>query len=226
MQLKINGQLQTFTSIQTFRKQWDLPIDFQVDYFEPKDWEGLGSMKGADEALIQMKQEVLDVIPETITPLNILSVVDILSQTFRYLMETANEQMGLRYHDIGFAAAGFEDVLRGTSYHLLRLNHTYQGDVEQIRQNFDFSSTHQNWLDASARLSTTMHTYQHGDNQFKVRIVNHIYGRVGLEVQTATEVYYVLDKSLACPGEGYMWKLFQEITQVLIERFAPTKPRN
>ena len=111
MQLTINGQPQTFISIQTFRSQWNLPDEFQTDYFEPKDWEGLGSMKGAHDALAQMRREVLATVPETITPLNILSTVDLLTTSYRYQLEKANEQMELRQHDVGFAVAGFEDVM-------------------------------------------------------------------------------------------------------------------
>jgi len=220
MQLLINGKQQTFIPMQTFRKQWNLPQTFAVDFFEPKNWEGLGSMKGADTALTTMKQAILADIPETITPLNLLSVVDLLAKTFQHQLEIANKAIGLRYHDIGFAAAGFEDVLRNTAYYLLRLNHTYQGDLEQLRQNFDFRSIYKPWLDASARLSTTVHSYQHGDNQFQIRVVNHIYGRVGLEVQIDTTCYYVVDKTLACPGEGYMGELLRDIAQILSERLS------
>ncbi len=220
MQLTINDKPQTFSPIQTFRSRWNLPDEFQIDYFEPKDWEGLGSMKGAGDALAQMKQEVLATIPEVVTPLNVLSAVDILRTSFRYQMEMANEQMGLRHHDVGFAVAGFEDVMRNAVYELLRLNTFHQNDLAQVRQNFDFPAIYQAWLDTSARLSSTVHTYRHGSNEFKVRIVNHIYGRVGLEVKINGEVYYVTDKALACPGESYMWELCQEVAQVLCNRLG------
>jgi hypothetical protein len=220
MKLKINHQLQEFTPIQEFRAQWDLSDEFDMNYFEPKDLTGLGSIEGAGDALAEMKQNVIASVPETITPINILNVIDLLVKDFQYQLQIANKHVGLRFHDVGFAVAGFEDVLRSAAYELLQLNHTYQGDITQIRQNFDFPAVYQNWLDDSARLSASVHVYQHDDQQFEVRVVNHIYGRVGLEVSVANEIYYITDKSLACPGESYMYGLCLGVACQLCEMFG------
>jgi hypothetical protein len=221
VQLTINDQPQKFISLQQFCRQWDLPDDFGMNFFEPKSWAGLGSIKGAGEAMMVMKDEVIDSIPEPIPIAGLFSVVDIVSQSFRYQLEMANQEIGLRLHDVGFAVAGFEDVMRDVVYQLMRLNHTYQGDLDQARQNFDFWSGYQSWLDTSVRVSSEVHVYQHAENTFDVRIVNHIYGRVGLEVRVDSIIYFVTDKSLACPGENFMEDLCREVTERICERLIP-----
>ncbi len=220
MQLTIKGQPQTFIPIKTFRNQWDLPDEFQVDYFEPKMWSGLGSMEGSGPALTAMRQSVLETISDEVTFDNLLNVVDLLTDNCRYQFEQANQQMGLRLHDVGFAMAGFEDVMRGVAYDLLRLKHIYHDDLAQIRQNFNFKLVYNNWLADSVRLSATINSYQNNNQLFEVCIVNHIYGRVGLEVRIANEVYYVTDKTLACPGENYMEELCQAIAQTMGDRLC------
>jgi hypothetical protein len=220
MHLTINNQLQEFMSLQQFSRQWGLPDDFGVNVFEPKSWEGLGSIKGAGDAMTAMKDAVIAAIPEAIPVAALLSVVDILSQSFRYQLEMANQHIGLRLHDVGFAVAGFEDVVRDVVYQLLRLNHTYQGDLSQTRQKFDFLSVYQTWLDASARVSSEVYTYRHAENTFDVRIVNHIYGRVGLQVMIDSKTYFVADKSLACPGEHFMDELCREVAETICERLV------
>jgi hypothetical protein len=220
MQLLIEGQLQTFIPVQQFRQQWHLPVEFGVDFFEPKNWDGLGSIKGSGEAMARIKDNVLADIPEAIPLTGLLSLADILSASFRYQLELANDHIGLRLHDVGFAVAGFEDVLRDATYQLLRLNHTYQGDVSQIRQNFDFLSVYQTWVGASVRVSSGLHTYQHAGDIFAVQIVNHIYGRVGLCVRVDSNIYFVEDKSLACPGENFMESLCGEVMQTICNRLV------
>ena len=220
MQLTINNQPQEFISLQQFCHQWNLPDDFGVNFFEPKNWDGLGSIKGAGEMMAVMKDEVIAAIPETIPIAGLLSVVDIVSQSFRYRLEIANNRIGLRLHDVGFAVAGFEDVMRDGIYQLLRLNHTYQGNLVQIRKNFDFVSVYQTWLDASVRVSSEVRTIQYAENIFDVQIVNHIYGRVGLEVTVDSKTYFVTDKSLACPGENFMEELCREAAKNICKRLV------
>ena len=101
MELVINGRRQNFMPIQQFRSQWHLPDEFGVAYFEPKDWQGLGSIKGAGGAMSAMRKAVLADMPETVRWANLLSVVDLLTQTFRYQLEQANTHIGLRLHDVG-----------------------------------------------------------------------------------------------------------------------------
>ncbi|MDM8530363.1 hypothetical protein QUF63_04275 [Anaerolineales bacterium HSG25] len=215
MNLVINKQPQKFIPIQKFRTEWQLSDEFGVAYFEPKDWQELGSMKGTGEAMALLKKTVLDAVPPALTMDNLLSCVDILTNSYQYQLQIANHQIGLRLHDVGFATAGFEDVIRSVTYNLLQLNHTYQGDIAQIQTQFNFSAVYHAWLADSVRVSATVHEYSHGDQLFQIRIVNHIYGRVGLEVVVEDEVYYLLDKELACPGENFMYYLCQDVAKQL-----------
>jgi hypothetical protein len=79
---------------------------------------------------------------------------------------------------------------------------------------------YQTWLDASVRVSSDVHTYQHAEHTFDVRIVNHIYGRVGLEVRVDSKTFFITDKSLACPGENFIEELCREVTGKICERLA------
>lgn len=220
MELIIDGKHTTFAPLQIFCKQWNLPAEFGVNYFEPKDSAGLGSIKKAGDALAHMKQKILVSIPLTIPVVSLLSVSDILAKSYQYELQIANEHVGLRLHDVGFAVAGFQDVIQAVIYELVRLNHTYRGDLTKIGAEFNFVTVYHNWLNASVRPSSTVHTYTHNNKQFQVRIINHIYGRVGLAVDVDNEVYYVADKTLACPGENYMFDLCEAVAIRLCERLT------
>ena len=58
MQLTIAEDTHTFIPLQAFRSQWGLPDDFNLAHFEPKDWQGLGSLDGSGKALATVRQRV------------------------------------------------------------------------------------------------------------------------------------------------------------------------
>jgi hypothetical protein len=124
--------------------------------------------------------------------------------------------------EIDFAVAGFQDVLQAAAYRLIQLVQIYRAEPGQIAEKFDFSAIYQNWLDDSVRISTTVHLYQQGETEFKVRVLNNIYGRVGLEVEVAGEKHYVLDMGLACPAASYMRGLGGEVAQRLCQNLVET----
>jgi hypothetical protein len=113
--------------------------------------------------------------------------------------------------------AGFADVLQSVAYQLIQLSHTYRHDPGQIQSHFDFAAVYQSWLDASARASAATHFYIYNDATYAVQVVYNAYGRVGLKVQVAEEVYYVADTALACPASNYMLDLCGAVTQALCE---------
>jgi hypothetical protein len=220
MLLRINNQQYTFIPLQTFRKRWQLLEDFTIDRFDPKNWAGLGSLKTSSQAMKELKQRLIEAVPPLIIPIRLIDEVDTLTDSFRHELETINPQIGLRPAEIDFAAAGFQDVLHAVGYHLLQLAHTHRHNPALIGQHFDFAGVHQIWLDESVRVSTTVHNYLSGDNQFQVQVIYYAYGRVGLEVIVPTgESFYVTDSSLACPASQFMETLEEQVAQVLVQAF-------
>lgn len=220
MQLRINNQNRTLIPIQTFRAQWGLPDSFQMVYFESKEWKGLGSLEGAGPALATVRQRMIQAVPSQVTISSLLSAVDDLSYIFRHELGAANVRIGLRSVEVDFAVSGFYDVLQAVAYRLAELYHTHRNDLTQLGHSFDFPNIYQTWLDNSVQVSTTTHTYKHNDTQFKVRIIYNIYGHIGLEVETANELHYVVDMSLACPASSYMYELCSQVAQALCRAFT------
>lgn len=215
MQLAIDGQRQTFIPLLTFRSQHRLPPEFAVAYFEPKEWQGLGSMEGSGQALLQMRQRLLEAIPPSVSLTALISQAQALTDCFQRELNAINSQIGLREVEVEFAVAGFADVMQSVAYNLIQLSHTHQHNLAQIKNQFDFSSLYQNWLDASARVSVPPRSYLHEGVSYQVQIIYNAYGRVGLKVNTADEVYYVSDPALACPAANYMLDLCSAAAQVL-----------
>jgi len=203
-----------------FRAKWGLPNSFQMAYFEPKEWEGLGSLDGAGPALATARQHVIQAVPSQITFTKLLSTVDDLSHIFRHELGVANVQVGLRTVEVDFAVSGFNDVLQAVAYRLMELYHSHPDGLTQIHNNFDFAGVYQNWLDNSVQVSTTAHIYEHTDTEFKVRIIYNIYGHIGLEVATADELHYVVDMSLACPASSYIYELCSQVVKAMCRAFT------
>lgn len=217
MQLAIDGQRQTFIPLATFRSQQGLPTDFAVAYFEPKEWQGLGSLDGSGSALPLVRQRVLAAIPPSVLLTELIFQAQALTACFQRELTAINRQIGLREVEVEFAVAGFADVMQSVAYTLIQLSHTHQHNLAQIKEQFDFSSLYQNWLDASARVSTPPRIYLHEGVSCQVQIIYNAYGRVGLKVTTADEVYYVSDPALACPAATYMFDLCSAAAQSLCD---------
>lgn len=217
MQFLIGEQLQTLIPLQHFREQWHLPDDFGVALFEPKEWTGLGSMEGAGRDLSLVRQRIVQAVPMPLAPAGLRIAVEGLTRYFEQELQAANTQVGLREVEVDFAVAGFGDVLQAIAYRLIQLAQLYRQDPAQIAAKFDFAELYQTWLDGSARVSTKIHSYRQGETEFQVRVLNNIYGRIGLEVQAGEERYYVLDTALACPAASYMRGLCQEVAQKICQ---------
>ncbi|NJN95965.1 MAG: hypothetical protein HC875_18580 [Anaerolineales bacterium] len=215
MQLAIDGQCQTFIPLATFRSQRGLPPEFAVAYFEPKEWQGLGSMEGSSQALLQMRQRLLDAVPQTVPLTELIPQAQAITDCFHHELAAINSQIGLREVEVEFAVAGFADVMQSVAYNLIQLSHTHQHNLAQVKNQFDFSSLYQNWLDASARVSAPPRSYLHEGISYRIQIVYNAYGRVGLKVSAADEVYYVLDPTLGCPAANYMFDLCDAVAQAL-----------
>lgn len=216
MVLTLNGHKQTFIPIQIFREKWELPANFTLTTFEPKDWQ-VGSMDGVGLSLVKMKQAVIDAVPSEVVWSDLLDLAADLAAVFHSELAAANQNIGLHDVEIDFAVAGFRDVMDAVAYALLRLKQIYRNDTKQIQDQFDFLTVYQTWLDDSVRISTAPHTYQHGGVSFTLRTVYNAYGRVGFEAQTPTGVDYIVDLTLACPAASYMRDLCREVTTAILQ---------
>lgn len=204
MHLKVDGVLQPFVDITAFRNQQSLPPDFSVTYFEGKDWDSVGRLDAGGQALNRLRAAVLDAVPACIAFERLADTLRDLSQVFRTQLESINGSIGLKQVEIDFASAGFDDVLQTALYAWTRAR------IAKIAPP-TFEALYQEWLDSSARVSSSVHEYRHGETAWQVRVVNTIYGRAGLAVTLDDgHTVYVHDSVLACPAEGFMVHLLKQ----------------
>ena len=184
--------------IKTFRAAHQLPPEFGVALFEPKDYSGLGRIDQAGADLNGVRTAVLAAIPAMLSLQQWLSLIPELTHLFTDQIYAINPKVNLHDVEIEFAAAGFSDVCQAVVYAMLRTRSATLPSFEAI---------YGDWLDQTARVSQTVHAY--GD--WRVQIVTHAYGRAGLIVQMEAETAYVQDAALGCPAEGYMASLLAEV---------------
>lgn len=210
MQLMLDDRPREFMPIRAFRDTYQLPDSFGVNYFEPKNYTGLGSIEGAHRQLHDLRQAMLNHLPATVHIGDLLFLKDQLQALFETYLKGINAAIGLQIVEIDFAVAGFGDVLETWVYALV--GHRSQSFTPPP----NFEDIYQAWLNSTVRLSQTMHPYENNGDLWRVQIVNHVYGRAGLRVETADGVQYVEDGRLACPTENFMHHLLVEITTRLM----------
>jgi len=209
MQLIIDDQPQVFIPIKAFREQHNLPDDFGVAIFEPKSYEGLGSIDKAGTEMNALRDALLNAVPEQITPTDLMGFFYELQATFRNLMYGINETIGLQEVEVEFAVASFGDMNQNLHYAIMR-GIVAKGDMPPFMQIYG------DWLNSTVRVSFSPYQYDHNGTEWTIRTVNHVYGRVGLVIETGDTTYHVADSGLACPAEGFMAALLGEIAEKVI----------
>lgn len=204
MNLRVQGKLQNFTSLGEFQQRFDLPSSFRLDMLQPKQDRELGSIEQAGEALNEVRTRVIDVIPQDVAPTQWMTEVATLASTFEAELNRINAYVGLRPVEIDFAVEGFRGVCSAVAFAVVRA-HTTRTEPPS------FHEIYAEWLQDTVQISQEMHEYIYGDETWQLQIVSHAYGRVGLVVTTPHDVHYVVDKSLACPAEGYMARLLHDV---------------
>ena len=207
MRLIIDNAERELISIKDFRQAHDLPESFSVALFEPKDFSGLAALDHAGQEMNQLRQGVLDLLPTTIKKYDLLELAEGLQAAFRAGLYAINGQIGLKVEEVEFAVAGFGDMLRNWVYAL------FAGRA-------DFKTIYHDWLTDSIRVSQRVHDHAHQGQSWRVNILNHAYGRMGLRVQIEHEVHYLADSVYSCPAEGYMLGLLGEICEAIKTRLA------
>lgn len=220
MELMLDGQRHTWLALQNFRLQQGLPDDFGVAYFEPKNWEGLGSISGSGKLLASMKQNIMAGVPSALKLPELFPLGEALTNLFHQEFVTINPHIGLQEVEVEFAVAGFSDIMRGVAFKLIQLSQAYQQNLAVVQRDFDFEAVYQGWLDDATRLSSLVHPYPHGEVTYQVQVIYNPYGRVGLKVQVNGEVYYVADLELACPAASYMHELCGDIAAKICKALA------
>ncbi|MEO8394835.1 MAG: hypothetical protein ABI700_17705 [Chloroflexota bacterium] len=198
MRLTIEGIPRSFTPIKNFREAHNLPLEFGVNLFEPKDYGGLGRIEQAGAELNGVRTAVLAAIPSMYSLQQWLDLIPDLTRLFSDQLYAINPKVKLHDVEIEFAAAGFADVCQAVVYERLR---------SRSEAPLPFEAIYGGWLDQTARVSQTIHPY----GNWQVQIVTHAYGRAGLIVQMGAETAYVQDGALGCPAEGYMAALLAEV---------------
>ncbi len=209
MRLTIEGQSHDFIPIKAFRARFDLPPEFGVASFEPKDYTGLGRIDRAGAELNTVRLAVLEAIPAQMPLQNWMAFLPELTALFRRKLYDINPHVGLKDVEIEFAVAGFGDVCQALLYAMLRAG---AGGIPLP----DFHQIYGEWLDSSVRIFGETYEYGHAGQTWRVRLVAHAYGRAGLIVDTGAETHYVYDPSLGCPAEGYMAALLSDVAERII----------
>lgn len=192
--------------IKDFRAAHNLPPEFGVTQFQPKDYAGLGRIDRAGAELNAVRSAVIGAIPEHIPMQNLLVIVDDLTRTFENQLAIINPQVGLREAEIGFAVAGFSDVCQAWVYALLRA----RASKAELP---DFRTVYRDWLNSTIRLFSEVYVYP---PDCRIQVVAHAYGRIGLLIRTPDTTHAVYDPALACPAEGFMTTLLAEVCERLV----------
>ena len=216
-QIKINYQPYELIPINIFRQTWQLPQNFGIKLFEPKDDVDLGSLDNSGQALNIIRDNVMAVIPNIIKQDKLMDYAEMLTQTFEYELIAVNETIGLKPVEVDFATAGFGDVIRAVVYKLVQLFHMYVNAPAKIEAEFNFMEIYWTWVDDSTRLGGNIYPYSTSEHEFEVRVIYNIYGRIGLEVVVNEEVFYVYDPILSCPASNYMLTLSEAVGKAVCQ---------
>jgi hypothetical protein len=212
MQFTIDGQPQNFVPIKAFRTAQGLPSTFSVAHFQPKDYTGLGRIDQAGVELNQVRGAVLAALPTHLPAPQWLAFVPGLVQVFEQKLNAINPQVGLKAVEIEFAVGGFSDVCQAVAYALLRA----QGSGTAP----EFQSVYRDWINGTVRVFSEAYPYAHAGEDWRVQVVAHAYGRIGLIVRRPDGTDYVYDPALACPAEGFMAALLADVGTRMIAATA------
>lgn len=208
--LLIAGEQVTFVPLNVFRVMHGLPEQFSIRQFDPKDNIGLAHIDQAGGIYHELETAVMAAIPQSLSILNLLYACDHLEMAFRAALELANPGIGLRDVEIDYAVAGFADMLSRWSYALIQAKAVHQPAPE-------YRQVYGDWLGESMRIASREIAYAHDGDIWQIRVVNHVYGRIGLQVRMASGIHYVADHTHACPAEAFMARLLRMIARQLAE---------
>jgi hypothetical protein len=205
MKLRIDNVEHEFIPIKDFRETHKLPDSFGIAQFEPKNYEGLGSLDSAGSAMNELREHVLQLIPDIVTFSELLRFIDHIQLQFQTDLFNINDSISLKDVEVEYAVAGFGDVLRAIMYKMIPA----KASKDEMPS---FDSIYYGWINDSVRISRQVHDFQHDETNWKVQIVNHVYGRAGLQITMNDKIIYVADGIYLCPAEGFMYTLLKDVS--------------
>ncbi len=208
MDIIINHQRHTLIPIRQFRTDYHLPDNFGVAYFEPKDFTGMASIDGAGDALDSLRQAMLGLVLPPTTPIPSFETIEKIVHQFDTTLRAVNQHIGLREVEIGYATSGFGDVLNAWLYDRVRAHQTKSASTP-------FEQLYADWVANSGRRSEKMYLYPHQHVEWRIRLLNNAYGRVGLQVDMPDKTVYVHDTAYLCPAEGFVYRLLRDVVNKL-----------
>lgn len=184
--------LTEFVALTDFRVRYQLPLSFGIVSLFPKDFTGLGSIHPYTGDSLR---------EGTLLPNIVFSrdTVDLLIARFHDSLELANQHVKLSLEQVGFAEAGFADMLWHVFY--ARVN----------RPDVPTDTLIEEFIQASLHLSSETISYTHGDEKWHICTVSSVFGRVGLRVTMPQRTVYVCDERYLCPMEGFIRGVVREV---------------
>ncbi len=208
MELIINNEVHMLVPVKQYREKWNLPDNFGIGLFEPKDYTGLARINDAGAEMQSLRDAVLKAIPAHIALADALNQVDTLVQTFDQQLTHINPKVQLKQVEIDFAVAGFGDMTRAWVYAVIPTKTSQQ-------EKPSFAQAYAEWLNQSIRISSQIHDYPYQNDTWHIQILNNVYGRFGMQVNRSEATDYVADGIYTCPAEGFMFALFKDVADQL-----------
>src|SRR5688500_7363972 len=115
----IRGEKCQFMPIAAFRELYNLDEDFAVSLFQPKDYQGLGSINGAGASLHQVYESVIAAIPEQNPQAGWRAFLLELQILFRQQLLAINKQVGLKSSEIDYAVLKFGAICQEFLHRLI-----------------------------------------------------------------------------------------------------------
>lgn len=204
MRLIVDGQARDFILVQEYRWAYDLPTEFGVAYFAPKEYSGLGSVDEAGHDLHAVRDVLLAAVPPTQPPEGWMAFIFTLQRLFAAQLNAINARIGLRPSEIDYAVTGLGDVLRAYLF-------AYGQARMRLKSPPHFDEAYQRWYEQNLDVSARQVAYQHGSDTWGIQLIASAYGRIGLVVTTPDTAHYVYDSALSCPVAGYMAGLLRDL---------------
>lgn len=209
MDLSIRGQQQRFQSVKNFRASYNLPDDFGIETFQPKDYSDLGSIDHAHSDLAAVHKTILAAVPAQRPSEGWLAWSITLQLLFQKQLREINPHIGLKNSEITYAVAGFGDICQVMIHEISKAS--MMGRDLPL-----FTQMYSRWLNSTVEVSDRHHTYPYQDEVWNIYIIRHRFGRIGLMIEMAAGTQYVYDGHLICPAEGFMYSLMRDIANALL----------
>jgi hypothetical protein len=207
----IRGEVRQFIAITEFRENYQLEDNFAVALFQPKDYQGLGSIEGAASDLATFYETMIVAIPNHTPKSGWVAFLMELQILFRHQLYAINGHIGLKASEINYAVLNFGAICQEFVSSLITKR--IRGEPSAC-----FDEVYETWLNRTIEISHP-YFYLYHDELWYIELVKHAYGRMGLIIKTPTDTHYVYDTSLACPAEKFMERLSRAITEKISAAF-------